>query len=141
MKIKEIYLAGAVSDIPHEEAMGWRIEITKQLDNFDGNFKAYVTNPVIYYNFKNPNAYDSEREIMQFELNRVRKSDLIITNFENPQSLGTMAELAIGYEHRIPIVGLCKDTKELHPWQIEMTDKIFANIDDLIEYVMIYHLS
>ena len=77
---------------------------------------------------------------MEFDLYKVRNSDLIIVNFNDPNSLGTMAELAIAYEKRIPIIGLNEDRNELHSWQIEMCARIFDNIGDMIMYVKDYYL-
>jgi len=52
---------------------------------------------------------------MEFDLNKVRHSDLIICNFNDMFSLGTMAELAIAYERRIPVIGLDINKQTLHP--------------------------
>ena len=77
---------------------------------------------------------------MEFDLNRLRKSDLIIVNFNDMYSLGTMAEIAIAYEKKIPIIGLDVDKQELHPWQIEMTNRIFDNMSELFEYLENFYL-
>ena len=66
---------------------------------------------------------------------------MIIVDFANPKSLGTMAEIAIAYEHRIPVIGLNESGIELHPWQIEMCNKIFSDKNKLVNYVIDYYLN
>ena len=78
---------------------------------------------------------------MEFDLHKVRGSDLIIVNFNDVYSLGTMAEIAIAYERKIPIIGINLKNQDLHPWQIEMTNRIFTDIDKMIDYVKEYYLS
>ena len=102
-----------------------------------------ICNPNDYYSFyDNAPRYSTMREVMEFDLNKVRNSDLIIVNFNDLKSLGTMAELAIAYEHRIPVLGLCTEESYsmLHPWQKEMSNRIFGDIDELIEYVIEYYV-
>lgn len=143
MKKISIYLAGAMSEISYRESNVWRMEIATNLQNYASYRTKYdvdVINPNNYYNFDEA-TYDSKREVMEFDLNKVRHSDLIIVNFKHPKSLGTMAELAIAYEHRIPVIGLNENRHTLHPWQIEMCNKIFIKQNDLINYVMDYYLN
>lgn len=133
---KAIYLAGGMSDLTYEEQMNWRVDITALLNDFESdNYKPIICNPAIYCDA------EDERGMMLFDLYKVRTSDLIIVNYNDVKSLGTMSEVAIAYDRRIPIVGLCKDKKELHPWQLEMTNKMFTNMEELAEHVMIYYLS
>ena len=77
---------------------------------------------------------------MEFYLNKVRNSDLIIVNFNDMWSLGTMSEIAIAYERRIPVIGLDVDKQNLHSWQIEMCTRIFDNIDEMLDYVEDFYL-
>lgn len=119
----------------------WRELCKFKLENYECDYKVKVTNPNDYYNFKEEiPAYDSQREIMEFDLHKVRNSDLIVVNFNDMHSLGTMAELAIAYEKRIPVMGLDVDKQNLHPWQIEMCNKIFSNIETLLYYIEDYYL-
>ena len=100
-----------------------------------------VHNPNDYYNFlQNPPLYDNQREVMEFDLNLVRHSDLIIINFNDVYSLGSMAELAIAYERRIPVIGLNTDRQTLHPWQECMCNRIFNDIDELLDYVEDFYM-
>lgn len=144
MKQLSVYLAGGMGKFGKEEfdkANTWRV-LTKQfLENNECNVKVYVTNPNDYFSFADDiPMYASQREVMEFDLNRVRHSDLIIVNFNDMYSLGTMAEIAIAYERKIPIIGLVVDNQELHPWQNEMCNRIFNNISELFKYIKDFYL-
>ena len=135
-----IYLAGAMSGITFEEANIWRRSFTKSMKYIYSDIKVNCINPNDYYNFKEI-IYDSEREVMEFDLYKVRHSDLIVVNFEHPVSLGTMAELTIAYEHKILVIGLNINHEKLHPWQVEMCNKIFDNENELTHYICDYYLK
>lgn len=125
-----------------DEGNQWRVYCKEALENYECDYKVKVTNPNDYFNFvENPPTYETQREIMEFDLNKVRNADLIIVNFNDVYSLGTMAEIAIAYEKKIPIIGLGRNKQELHPWQIEMCNRIFNDINELLDYVRNYYLS
>lgn len=128
-----------------DKGNAWRVYCEKELKGFAKNWRTNCTvkvhNPNDYYNFlQNPPLYDNQREVMEFDLNLVRHSDLIIINFNDVYSLGSMAELAIAYEKRIPIIGLNIDRQVLHPWQECMCNRIFNDIDELLDYVEDFYL-
>ena len=128
-----------------DKGNSWRVYCEKELRDFAKNWRTNCTvkvhNPNDYYNFlQNPPLYDNQREVMEFDLNLVRHSDLIIINFNDVYSLGSMAELAIAYEKRIPIIGLNIDRQVLHPWQECMCNRIFNDIDELLDYVEDFYL-
>lgn len=145
IKEKLIYLAGGMSkfgkynfDIGNK----WREYCKEELKNYECNYRVNVINPNDYFNFiEDQPRYSTQSEVMEFDINFVRKSDLIIVNFNDKGSLGTMAELAIAYENRIPVVGLNIDDQELHPWQIEMCTRIFSDTSDMLEYVKDFYLN
>lgn len=145
MQNMRIYLCGGMSKFNKEnfnEGNKWRVLCKEVFENYDSQYYVYVDNPNDYFNFiEEPRRYQSQREIMEFDLNKVRNADLVIINFNDMYSLGSMAELAIAYEKRIPIIGLDIDNQELHPWQIEMCNRIFNNIVDLIDYVEDFYLN
>ena len=128
-----------------DKGNAWRVYCEKELRDFAKNWRTNCTvkvhNPNDYYNFlQNPPLYDNQREVMEFDLNLVRHSDLIIINFNDVYSLGSMAELAIAYEKCIPIIGLNIDRQVLHPWQECMCSRIFNDIDELLDYVEDFYL-
>lgn len=147
MKDYFIYLAGGMSKFGKdnfEKSNSWREKCINYFNDYTDRsvYDIHITNPNNYFNFlEDIPTYESQREVMEFDLNRVRKSDLVIVNFNDPISLGTMAELAIAYEKRIPVVGLNECEYELHPWQKEMCNRVFYNIDDMLDYIVCYYLS
>ena len=78
---------------------------------------------------------------MRLDLHKLRNSDLIIANFNDMYSLGSMAEIAIAYDRRIPIIGLNIDDQELHPWQICMCERIFNDMEDMVDYIQKFYLN
>ena len=136
-----IYLAGGVTGLTLEEANAWRIKIIELLKNTDGYYRPRCINPTDYYNYSMPSDSYTQREIMDFDFNKVRTSDLIIVNFNAPKSLGTAAELAIAYDRGIPILGLCEAGEDIYPWQKDMCLKIFGNMEALVAYVRGYFLD
>ena len=147
METLNIYLAGGMQKFGKKdfnESNYWRVHIEQELMKLDCGRQTRICNPNDYYSFyDNSPRYSTMREVMEFDLNKVRNSDLIIVNFNDLKSLGTMAELAIAYEHRIPVLGLCTEESYsmLHPWQKEMCNRIFGDIDEMLDYVEDYYLT
>lgn len=120
----------------------WRTYCKRILEEYECDYNVNVINPNDYFNFKEePKRYKTQREVMEFDLNKVRHSDLIIVNFNDMYSLGTMSELTIAYEKKIPVIGLDIDMQKLHPWQIEMCTRIFNDIDEMLNYVEDFYLT
>lgn len=131
-----------MTGLTFEQYIKWRNDIKNQLENFDCAYKVICINPAQYYNFEDDSTYNSDKEVMDFDLYKVRHSDLIIVNFNSDKhSLGTMAELATAYERRIPIIGLNENNYNLHPWEREMLNKTFLGMNEMIEYVQEYYLT
>lgn len=125
-----------------KESNTWRSKCINELKHYDSAYNILITNPNDYFNFMSEvPAYKTQREVMEFDLNKVRNANLVIVNFNNMYSLGTMAEIAIAYERRIHIIGLNESNQELHPWQIEMCNRIFDDIYDMLDYVKDFYLS
>ena len=144
MKDYCVYLAGGMGKFGKDNfdaGNNWREYCKHILEKFESNKKVTVINPNDYFNFVDEPRYKSEREVMEFDLHKVRKSDLIIINFNDMYSLGSMAELAIAYERRIPVIGLDIDKQSLHPWQIEMCSRIFNDVDEMLDYVEDFYLT
>lgn len=137
-----MYLSGGMGNLSFEEQSKWRKQIIDAIKfgGYDYEKKPTFFNPVDYYNFQET-RHKSEREVMQFDLNGLRNSDLVIVNFNDPSSLGTCAELAIAYDMKIPIVGINKDGKELHPWLECFCDRMCDSIKEAVEYVVEFHLN
>ena len=144
MREVKIYLAGGMGKFGKDNfdvGNNWRKYCKYTLEKFDLNKKVTAINPNDYYNFIDEPRYKSEKEVMEFDLHKVRESDLIIINFNDMYSLGSMAELAIAYERRIPVIGLDIDNQTLHPWQVEMCTRIFNDVDEMLNYIKDFYLT
>ena len=134
----EIYLAGGMTGLSLSEQCEWRDYIKKILE--DINPHCFCINPIDYYSeFDIVPKYDSDREVMEYDLYRLENSDLVIVNFNSPKSLGTMAELGFAKARKIKVLGLNESAVSLHPWQRDICEKIFYDIDELISYVIGYY--
>lgn len=137
--VYQIYLAGGMTGLTFEESNDWRVFIKNKLIQIaDSSVK--IINPNDYFNFL-LKTHETEREVKNYDLHLVRNSDLIIVNFNAPNSIGTAQELAVANENKIPILGLNKHNFMLHPWLVEGCERIFDNSMDLIYYVQNYYLS
>lgn len=135
-----IYLAGAMTGLSYKAMTSWRIKIKQEL--LKSSVKnLIVINPVDYYNFSYP-QHDTEREVMEYDLWRLKSSDLIIVNFNKPDSIGTAMELICAKENNIPVIGLYEDNyyTEVHPWLKECCNKVLFTMQDLINYVSEFYL-
>lgn len=145
MKEIQVYLMCGMSKFGKDDfdkGNSWRVYVKRILENFNHEYKVKVINPNDYFNFKEDILrYDSQREIMEFDLHKLKTSQFAIINFNDMWSLGSMAELAIAYEKRIPVIGVDVDKQNLHPWQIEMTNRIFYNIDEMLCYIKEFYLT
>ena len=141
MENVKIYLSGGMGNISFEEQSKWRKQIINEIEiNCHCEKKPIFFNPVDYYNFTDV-RYKTEREVMHFDLNALRHSDLVIVNFNDPNSLGTCAELAIAYEMKIPIIGINKDGYKLHPWLECFCDRMCDDIREAVDYVVEFYLN
>ena len=144
MKDYHIYTAGGMGKFGKNEfnkANNWRVFCKNTLENCDCDYKVKVCNPNDYFNFVDDEPqYSSQKEVMLFDLHKVRTSDLLIVNFNDMGSLGTMCEVAIAYENKIPVIGLDMDRQLLHPWQIEMCNRIFTDINKMLDYIEDFYL-
>lgn len=130
-----------MSGVSFEEQSRWRRQVQDAIKfNYDCEKKPIFFDPVKYFNFTEK-RHQSEYEVMEFDLNGVRNSDLIIVNFNDPKSLGTCAELAIAYEMKIPIVGINKDGQELHPWLECFCNRMCYSLKEAVEYVWEFYLN
>ena len=136
-----IYLAGGMGDLTFEESNEWRRCLKEKILSHtkDINSRVVVKNPNEYFNFIFK-FHETESEVKNFDLNLVRKSDLVIVNFNDPHSIGTSQELAVANEYRIPVIGLNVDRYNIHPWLKLSCERIFDDMDKLLEYVKNYYL-
>lgn len=138
----KIYLSGGMSSLDFEKQSKWRRQISDAImfGDYDYSKKPIFFNPVDFYNLTEP-THKSEREVVEFDLNALRHSDLVIVNFNDPKSLGTACELAIAYEMKIPVIGINKGGVDLHPWLEVFTNRMCENIKEAVEYTVEYYLN
>lgn len=141
---KRIYLSGAMTGLSFEEQLRWRRDLQIALDEFAICFNppAHFSEHYIDNELTDSSGYKSDREVMNFDLHELRKSDLVIVNFDNggDKSLGTMAEIAIAHELRIPVLGFGIDKTKLHPWQRDMCERIFNSSTSCVMYLIDHYL-
>ena len=77
---------------------------------------------------------------MRLDLYKLRNSDIVIVNFNDKWSLGTQSEIAIAYDRGIPVIGLNESGQELHQWQEEFCERIFIDIDEMLDYIQDFYL-
>lgn len=142
MEKVKIYLSGSMDSVSFEERSKWRNQIMDAITyNYESEKKPLFFNPANYdYSFADI-KYKTQREAMNFDLNALRNSNLVIVNFDDPSNLSICAELAIAYDMKIPIVGINKDGKELHPWLECFCDRMCTSIKEAVEYVVEFYLN
>lgn len=99
-----------------DESNEWRLDIKRRVEE-NSNNKVKCCNPNDHFNFLDDYGYKTQREIMNFELHKIRNSNALIVNFNDPKSIGSACEMAVASENRIPIIGLCENGEEniIHP--------------------------
>lgn len=141
METVKIYLSGAMGSVSFEEQSKWRQQVMDAIRfNFECEKKAIFFNPVQYFNFEDV-RYKTQKEVMDFDLYNLKNSNLVVVNFNDPLSLGTCAELAIAYDMKIPIIGINKDKKELHPWLESFCNRMCDSLKEAVEYVVDFYLN
>lgn len=141
METVKIYLSGGMGALSFEEQSRWRQQVQDAIKyNFECEKKPIYFNPVNYYNFEEVH-YRSEREVMEFDLNALRNSDLVIVNFNDPKSLGTAMELILAKELHIPIIGWNSSGETLHPWLCECVTRMCDDIKETVRHVVDFYLN
>lgn len=135
-----IYLSGGMSDLSLDEQLGWRNTIINVVSRCD-----YLTKKPIFFNppkYYSPscNSHKTEKEVMEFDLYNLRKSDVVVVNFNLPNSIGTAMELMLAKEYNIPIIGINLNDVKLHPWLVECCNRIFGSFSEAIEHLINYFL-
>lgn len=142
MEQVKIYLSGAMSGLSLNEQLKWRNKVINAIKSGDYDLVKSPTffSPPEYYTFEDEN-YKSEREIFEYDLYQLRNSDLVIVNFNSPNSIGTAMELVLAKELHIPVIGLNKNNEVLHPWLIECVTRMCDNMTELVNHVVNFYLK
>ena len=142
METCRIYLAGGMTGLTQEEQAKWRQRFQDAIKHgeYDCKKKAIFFDPTQRYSLFEQ-EYKSEREVFEYDIYNLKKSDLLVVNFNAPKSIGTAMELAIAKENNIPVIGLNKEKEELHPWIQECCTRVCDNFKELVEYVVKFFLN
>ena len=135
----KIYEAGAMANLSFEEMNRWREKLKRLLEHYSTYYSVNLTviNPVDYFNFKDK-RYQTEKEVMQYDLNHVKSSDIVIVNLNKLNtSIGSCIELYVAYKRGIPVIALgTKDMyKCLHPWIKEYITRVEETDEQIAEYI------
>lgn len=123
-----------------EEQTKWRQQVKNEILSRDCDKIAQFFDPTLYYNFEH-NWHKTEKEPYEFDLYNLRKSDLVIVNFNDPKSIGTACELILAKELHIPVIGVNENKVDLHPWLCEAVTRMCDSIEELIEHVIDFYLN
>jgi nucleoside 2-deoxyribosyltransferase len=140
MRNYKIYLSGGMSGLNFEEQTKWRKLVKDGIYCCDFDKHILFFDPTEHYNFEQKEQ-KTEKEPFNYDLYQLRNSGLVIVNFNKPDSLGTAMEVMLAYELRIPIIGLCEEDVELHPWLIECCTRICTDMNELIDHVVKFYLN
>lgn len=137
-----IYLSGGMGNISFEERSKWRKQVMDAIKygDYDYEKKAIFFNPVDFYDFEE-RVQKTELEVMEYDLYNLRHSDLVIVNFNDAKSIGTAMELMLAKELHIPIIGLNKDKKELHPWLECSCNRMCDDMTELVSHIVQFYLN
>lgn len=141
----QIYLAGKMSGLTTKEMRSWRdyfsILLKEIAENMGVNVK--VINPCDYYTFDFP-KHQSELEVMNFDLSRVKESNLVVVNMDGLNtSIGTIIECYEAYKQGIPVLAFGSDEEyeKLHPWVQCCITRHDKNYRKCINYIGDFYMS
>lgn len=142
METVRIYLSGGMSGLSFEEKFKWRSNIMSAIRYGDYNYekKPLFFNPVDHYNAEEV-QHKTEREIMEFDLYHLRKSDLVIVNFNAENSIGTAMELMLAKEYKIPVIAFGTKDKEIHSWLLECCTRVCDDMRETVSHVVDFYLN
>ena len=131
------YLSGGMTRFgvnQFDESNNWRVEISRRIEDLS-NGSVICFNPNLHWNLTtDPNEF-TDREAMNLDIYKLRNSELVIYSNNDPLSRGSMIELGIAWERRIPIISFDEWENEIHPWLKSMSERIFNNRIQMLEYL------
>ena len=139
-----IYLAGKMSGLSKEEYTKWRNIISDELIGAACliGAKIQIINPAEYFDFENMDRH-LEKEVMQFDLNMVRQSDIVIVNVSGvSSSIGTAIELYEANRLNIPVIAYTDIdvADDVHPWIENCFSTVQMSKDELIDYIRDFYM-
>ena len=132
---RTIYLSGPIMDEHLGEARAWRETAKKYLkDNFkilDPMRRQFIDRQV-----------DSANEIVEFDLQDVRESDIILVNYNKP-SIGTSMEVFYAAHNlgKFVVAFSPFKFKDCSPWMVKYCTKINKNLEMSCEYINMHFIE
>lgn len=139
-----IYLAGRMGGLTKTEYNTWREVLRKKLEIAAEccNSIIQVINPADYFDFDNMEGH-TDKEIMQFDLNMVRQSDIVIANVNGiNESIGTSIEVYEAWKNNIPVIAYDErgDYNLIHPWLKCCFTRVESCAMDMCEYIKDFYM-
>ena len=153
--MKSIYLIGAIQvyGSKSEEAKEWRNKVKEYFSKYCLDFECI--SPTDYYEYGG-NYHKSNREVMRFDLRKVRESDVMLVNLKNiRQSIGSCDEIFYAYMLGKPIIGFIEEDiigsklidkliDYIHEWKYEQIDRIETGegaLEKACDYIKNYYFE
>lgn len=125
-----------MSGLSFDQMNQWRVDAKEKLLIMaeKSGYRLSVINPVDFYNFEQI-EYQSQEEVMDYDLFHVEHSDFLIVNAEElNDSKGTIMEIFDAWVHKIPVF-LFGVYKNSHPWIERCVTRFESDIDHVITYL------
>lgn len=136
---KKFYLCGKMSGMSPEESNEWKERFIGKMIDY-GIYKIEFVNPYNYYNYEN-HMHKTEKEIMLWELRKVRECDLLVVNLDRiNESVGGVFEIIEAHNNGIGVIGINENRYEVHPWIMEYVERVEDNFYDLCSYIAKYYM-
>jgi nucleoside 2-deoxyribosyltransferase len=129
MSAKRIYLCGPIMDCTATETKDWR---TRAKERLAGRF--ILLDPM-RRSFRD-HEIDSANEIVEFDLQDIRDSDLLLVNYSKA-SVGTAMEVFYASHDlgRFVIAFAPFSFKDCSPWMVRYCTRITPTLDAALDYV------
>ena len=126
---KSIYLCGPIMDATSGERKTWRQRTKERLAG-----KFIVLDPM-RRNFRD-REIDSSNEIVEFDIQDIRNSDILLVNFSKP-SIGTSMEVFYAsHSQGKGVIAFSPYTfKDMSPWMVKFCTKILSNLEEALDYI------
>ena len=142
-KCYQIYTCGKMGGLTYPEQMSWRRMIDYEVNIRRNQSSVKFIHPPLFYNFEKK-LHNSEYEVMEFDLAKVRESDIVAVNLDGiNSSVGSCFEIAtanavnnFGNKH-IFIIGI-GDDESVHPWIKNSLSRCERDIASAAEYISAY---
>lgn len=129
-QVQTVYLSGPIMDEVEGTAREWRETAKKLLQErfrlLDPMRRKFVDRQV-----------DSANEIVEFDLQDVRNSDIVLVNY-NRASIGTSMEVfyAAHDQGKFVVAFSPLEYKDCSPWMARFCTKILPTLEDAVEYIL-----